>query len=434
MSRSRMVAVELMRYVTPQSTILTGKSRLLAGITKWRDDKVIANISPGMEKSEELTLFRDMQAAPDGAYELELAVIIPDWLPLANDTLETSFEIFGKRGENQELVISNQMTKLAFEEGDKEWHAIMPLSGLHAVKQKALLNIPATAIGVAIKTMISMSFTIEGLSPEGAFESYAHDCVDTMIYCLNRVVQSLLSIQIETVPLAIPDYQSAHFDTVYFIIKSKSQDDIRLASMGRLVTNLFSNITYPHRKLSDEHDGILRELLADKRPLDEIMVLLNSAQSHIMAGSLRFALLQIVIAGESETAQFVRRKSIKSMVSNTKLDAMKKDMTYSLMCDLILPNIYPPGRVPTVDMVDAISAARSARNDLMHEGKFRLRTKDIQKMYNGTRDYVKFLRELATELELPPLNGSTQTVKAETGKPGRGKRPKSGPRPAKAGR
>lgn len=429
-----MAAVELMRYGSAQTTTLTGKSRLLAGIAKWRDDIVIANISPGTEKSKELTLFRDMQAAPDGVYELELAVIIPDWLPLANDTRETSFDILGKRGENRELVISNQMTKLAFEQGGKAWHAIMPLAVLHAAKQKAMLNIPATAVGVPIKTMISMSFTIEGLSPEDAFESHAHDCVDTMIYCLNRVVQSLLSIQIGTVPLAIPDYQAAHFDAVYFIIKSKSQDDISLVSTGRMATNLFSNISYPHRELSDEHDRILRELLADKRPLDEVMVLLNSAQSHILAGSLRFALLQVVIAGESETAQFVRRNSIKNMVSKTKLDAMKKDMTYSLMCDLVLPNIYPHGKAPTADMVDAISSARSARNDLMHEGKFRLRTKDIQKMYDGTRDYVRFLRDLATELQLPPLSGSTQTVKAETGKPGRGQRPKSGTRPAKLGR
>jgi hypothetical protein len=125
--------------------------------------------------------------------------------------------------------------------------------------------------------------------------------------------------------------------------------------------------------------------------------LLGEARSSWEDGEYEFAFLQAVIAAEIATMRAIRDVCKLRGVSQAKLNDLRREMTYSLGLNIHLQLCFEGDAGPSKDLIQAMNQARSLRNDLMHEGIFKLDRLAVNKLLGETREYVKALRSTGAE-------------------------------------
>ncbi len=111
-------------------------------------------------------------------------------------------------------------------------------------------------------------------------------------------------------------------------------------------------------------------------------------------GVKEYVLLLSVIAAEVATQRFIHKSLLGSSVSKTKLEEAEKDLTYSLMLNVVLVAVTPKNKKPDKGLLGKMNRARSLRNGYMHNGELPEDSKEIVDLYENTKEFVKYLREL----------------------------------------
>ena len=111
-----------------------------------------------------------------------------------------------------------------------------------------------------------------------------------------------------------------------------------------------------------------------------------------------YVLLLSVIAAEVATQRFVHKRLLGSSVSKNKLDEFEKDLTYSLMLNVVLISVTPENMKPDKELLGKMNRARSLRNGYMHNGELPDDPKEIMDLYEHTKKFVKYLRDLDPEM------------------------------------
>ena len=68
------------------------------------------------------------------------------------------------------------------------------------------------------------------------------------------------------------------------------------------------------------------------------------------------------------------------------------------MLNIVLFAVTPEGRKPDKELVGKMNRARSLRNDYMHEGKLPADQKELVDLFENTKRFVQYLRELDEEM------------------------------------
>jgi hypothetical protein len=150
--------------------------------------------------------------------------------------------------------------------------------------------------------------------------------------------------------------------------------------------------------LTGDQANFLRDLLSGAVQADDIQSLLNTAQGFLDGGIYEYMLLISVVAAEVATQRFVHKRLLTSGVSKKKLDEADKNLTYSMMLNLMLHALTHESKKPGKALIGKMNRARTLRNEYIHTGKRPEDRNEIIDLFQETKSFVNYLHE-ADELD-----------------------------------
>jgi len=392
----RVLYLELTTPDLPGEPSLWKSSWFLAGTSSYFDLRGHCFIAPGVEKGPGLGLFEDLKPKDANHFQLELGVPLPDLFPNLGGQPEFCLRI-SNGVEERELCFSNVMARLRYVRDGEFLHALVPRVGIHKIREGKVDFIPPDASVELLRTFVAARFDIRGDTAEAAFETYCETCILDMIERLNRVLKALPFVDLTPGRVYSMAYSRATMPSFYFILKGESEDKL---CNGWIAPHVGRTILNPVNLAEDQSDR-LRRYLTGLDALDDIQSLLHSARSFIDGGVMEYVLLLSVIAAEVATQRFVHKRLIASEVSKAKLEAADKDMTYSLMLNVVLFALTPADKKPDKELIGIMNRGRSLRNAYMHGGALPTDHSEIIKIFESTIAYVNYLDSVERQGEPP---------------------------------
>lgn len=389
---SPIILIELATPEPPQDSALSpDDSWLLTHVSAYRDREIFAFGVPELKKGPDLgRTFSDLQPKEDGSFLLELGVTLPDLLPNLDGKLDYVVEVKLPDKDLTTISVSNQMAQLNYKIGDIGHHAIIPRHKLTALKEDNKLKIPIETSPQLLRTSVTSRFSMVGADPEDALENGIESTVATFVQLLNRMLASVQVTEQTTYSRFSSSYDSNSFPYFYLLMQGKEADRIRhgkiAAHSGRVILN--------PPNCQGERLSHFIEMMNGTREIDDVRQMLSAAQSSLDAGILTFALLQMVIAGEMAVGRYVKHRLFSFGLSKNKWDNSKKEITYSQMLNIHLLPLVPDGKKPDQALIGQLNRARGCRNDLMHEGVFKLTRDEIRELYRATKDFIAYIEDL----------------------------------------
>jgi hypothetical protein len=370
------------------------ETKLLTATYRFATRTVLGFCAPDLKKSPEVSgIFNEVPAA-NGGWHLELGVELADRLPAIDGMSEAILDVKTPDGANRKLCISNRMSRLAFADDSQSYHTLLPRTqawhGSAHVRGKDGTSLPAAE--EQLRTMVSMRFAVNGATAEAAFESSIANCLEIFFAAINTLLRAVRDCRKGFTPVTRAMRRDG-VGSVYVLMIGDGRE-----SAAQLALNL-ARIGMVSEVLTGEQTNRIRDLVNGTLALTDIDQLLDEARSSYEDGEYEFAFLQAVIAAEITTARAVRAECEKRGISKSKLDDNRKEMTYSWALNIGLPLCFPPDKRPRAELVSAMNAARSKRNDLMHEGVFSISRQQLGQLLADTREYISSIRATAEQRE-----------------------------------
>lgn len=366
---------------------------MLTGVSSHHDLRGYFMLGPGLTKDASLgVLFSDVPTPEDRRFQLELGVILPDLFPNYGENSEYSLDIKTEAGQ-RELCFSNVMARLRYVRGAHLLHALIPRRELPKVRDGQVEFVPKDAGVELLRTFATCRFEIEGTNAEDAFEAYCEPCIQDLIERLNRILKALPFVDKAAGRVFSMAYSRASLSSFYFIIKGASDDRLGHGWISPHVGR--SMLTPPN--LPPEQSQLLSDYLTGAATPDEVEAILHSAQSYVDAGIMEYVLLLIVIAAEVATQRFVHDRLLLSQVSKSKLGDTEKDLTYSMMLNIILYAVTKDDQKPDKDLIGKMNRARGLRNAYMHTGALPKNHAEVTELFELTKRYVEYLRLIGSK-------------------------------------
>jgi len=393
--RTPIILVELATPELLSEPLLAEKSWILSGVSTHYDLRGHVMVAPGAKKGASLgVLFSNVPTPADGRFQLELGVVLPDLFPNYEGQPEYSLIVKTEAGE-REVCLSNVMARLRYLRDEKRLHAIIPRRALTKVRAGQLENVPMDASIELLRTIATCRYSIDGANAEDAFETYCESSIHDMIERLNRILKSLPFVIQTPGHVYSMAYSGASLSSFYFVIKGASDDNL---GHGWISPHVGRTVLYPPDlprtqalRLSDYVSGTAKP--------DEVEAILHSVQSYVDAGIIEYVLLLSVIAAEVATQRFIHKRLLHLQVSKSKLEEADKDLTYSVMLNVLLFAMTPEGHKPDKVLVGKMNRARSLRNAYMHTGEVPKDHAEVVDIFHLTKQYVEYLRNVQHEYD-----------------------------------
>jgi len=387
--RFPIVLSQLLTPKAPEKPLLQARSWLLSSISSYPDHQGFIFLHPEQIKDPSLTLFKNIVPQDGGLFQLELGVGLPDLLPNVDGQPEFVLSI-SHNGKCRELSFSNAMTRLRYRQRDRTYHALVPAHKLNEIRKGKLVQIPRETPAEFMRTFSTVRFEIFGSSAEDAFEEHCWDCIHDMIERLNRYLKAAPLADTTLGRVYSAAYSRANLSPFYFILKGKSNTEF---AQGWVSPHYDRTVLKPPR-LSPESSSSLRDYLSGTKAMNDVQVVLNSAQAFLDGGITEYVLLLSVIAAEVSTQRFIENRLISSGVSKSKLGDADKELTYSLMLNVLLHAVTPDGKKPDQELLARMNRARILRNKYMHNGELPKDPNEVAQLFESTKVFVKYLREI----------------------------------------
>ncbi|MFZ4079762.1 MAG: hypothetical protein ACOYKN_00950 [Pirellula sp.] len=387
--------ISKVQLVTPEvasEPLLAEKSWMLSGVSSHYDLRGYFMLAHGLTKDASLgVLFANVPTPEDGRFQLELGVILPDLFPNYAENSEYCLSIKTEAGQ-REVCFSNVMARLRFVRDEHLLHALIPRRALPEVREGQVEFVPKDAGVELLRTFATCRFEIEGTNAEDAFETHCEICIHDLIERLNRVLKALPFVDVAAGRVYSMAYSRASLSSFYFIIKGASDDKL---GHGWISPHAGRSMLNPPN-LPPEQSQLLNDYLTGAAIPDEVEAILHSAQSYVDAGIMEYVLLLIVIAAEVATQRFVHDRLLLSQVSKSKLEDAEKDLTYSMMLNIVLYAVTTDDQKPDKDLVGKMNRARCLRNAYMHTGELPKNHTEVIELFDMTKRYVEFLRSIGS--------------------------------------
>jgi hypothetical protein len=389
-TRSRATLVELVLPNLPVEPLLADRSWILSGASSHHDLRGYFFLAPGLQKDASLgVLFEHVPPRDGNQFQLELGVALPDLFPNVGGQPEFSLMVSNDT-DARELCFSNVMARLRFAKDGQPLHALIPRGGLPNVRNGKIDFIPTDASLELLRTFATSRYDIKGTSAEEAFETHCESCIRDMVERLNRVLKTMPFVDLTPGRVYSVAYSRATMPSFYFILKGGSEDNL---GHGWVAPHVGRSILNPV-DLSAEESTALKDYLTGTQPLDDIQSLLHSARSFVDGGVIEYVLLLSVIAAEVATQRFVQKRLLASAVSKGKLEEAEKDLTYSLMLNVVLFAVTPEDRKPDKELVGKMNRGRGLRNAYMHNGDLPKDHGEVLDIFENTIKYVNYLDQV----------------------------------------
>ncbi len=365
-------------------------SWLLSGMSNYHDRRGYFFGAPHLNKDPRLRILPAVPARDDGKYQLELGTLLPDLFPNLESRSEYLLSVSVDR-ESRALCFSNVMARLRYAKDGESFHALVPRCLLAKVQRGEVRDIaPPDAAVELLRTFVTARYEIDGTSAEAALESHCERCIHDLIERLNRCLKVLPFVDVEIGIYSVA-YSRGNLSPFYFVIKGASDDKL---GHGWISPHVGRSILNPST-LSVEQAIILSELLGGTRAINEVESLLHSAQAFLDGGIPEYVLLLSVIAAEVATQQYVHSRLLAANVSKKKLDDVEKDLTYSLMLNVVLFAVAPKDNPPDKQLLGKMNRARTLRNAYMHNAELPCKVDEVAELFEYTKTFVAYLRDVA---------------------------------------
>jgi len=360
---------------------------VLSSFHKFRTHTVLGFWDPNIPKGPGVAGVFNGVPSLDGKWTLEIAIELADLLPAIDGKSEAILNANDKNGTVQQLCLSNRISRFHFQDGKIAYHALVPRTETWhgSVQVKGSDGATLNAAEEQLRTMAGMRFQIEGETTEQAFESSITQCLDKLFDSVNVALDATRDSGVSLTPIT----RSVSSDTIaaaYVLVSGSGNPQ-----GSRLILSGLRALLYPV-DVQGEQATRFRSVVDGSLPLGDVDRLLGEALSSWQGGEYEFAFLQTVIAAEIATARAVRAECIRRGVSKNKLDDNRREMTYSWALNIGIPLCLPPTLRPKDTLVAAMNAARSKRNDLMHEATFELTRGELGQLIGDTKEFVRALK------------------------------------------
>jgi hypothetical protein len=393
--------VELATPDVPGEPHLNDYSWMLSGASSYFDLRGYFFLAPHLKKDASLgTLFENVRPKNSDQFQLELGVVLPDLFPNLEGRPEYVVSI-AHEGTTRELAFSNVMARLRFTRDEHLLHALIPRRALPKVRAGEVDFIPKEASVELLRTFSTCRFDIQGTTAEEALEEKCDTCMHDMIERLNRLLKIMPFVDLAEGRVYSVAYSRANLPPFYFILKGDSEENL---GHGWISPHVGRTMLNPPN-LPSEQVALLTAYLGGTKNVDDVQAFLHAARTFLDGGVNEYVLLLSVIAAEVATQRFVEKRLLSSSVSKTKLVEAEKDLTYSLVLNIVLFAVTPDGRKPDKELVGKMNRARSLRNDYMHEGKLPMDQRELVDLFENTKRFVQYLRELDEEMSKKANHG-----------------------------
>jgi hypothetical protein len=368
----------------------SGETMLLSGSHRFSTHTVLGFCAADVTKDASVSgIFNDIPPL-NGGWTLELAVELVHLLPSLDGTSEAIIDAIGPDGTVRKLCLSNRMSRFHFADATESHHALIPRErpwhGAAQVQAKGGAKLPAAE--EQLRSVAAMQFAITGATAEHAFESSIARSLETFLFCINAALRAARACRRSFTPVTRAMRRDS-IPGVYVLMIGDGKE-----GGARLALNV-ARISLIPEMFDAEQAERFRQLMNGSASLSDVDRLLGEAQSSYEDGEYEFAFLQAVIAAEIATARRVRSQCMSRGVSKSKLDDNRKEMTYSWALNIGLPLCFPADRRPKAELVASMNAARTKRNDLMHEGVFSISRQELGKLLSDTKEYLEGLTTAA---------------------------------------
>lgn len=398
--------VSYVQLLTPElasEPLLVEKSWMLSGVSSYYDLRGYFMMAHGLTKDASLGVhFSDVPTPEDRRFQLELGVILPDLFPNYTDNSEYCLSIKTEAG-HREVCFSNVMARLRFVQDENILHALIPRRAIPKVREGQVKFIPKDAGVELLRTFATCRYEIEGTNAEDAFETHCESCIHDLIERLNRILKALPFVDVAPGRVYSMAYSRASLSSFYFILKGDSDEKF---GHGWISSHVGRSMLNPPN-LPPEQSQLLSDYLTGTANPDEVEAFLHSAQSYLDAGIIEYVLLLIVIAAEVATQRFVHERLLLSQVPKKKLQEADKDMTYSMMLNIVLYAVTNDDQKPDRDLVGKMNRARGLRNAYMHTGELPKNHTEVVELFDMTKRYVAYLRLIGSNANTAHLPNSS---------------------------
>jgi hypothetical protein len=265
-------------------------------------------------------------------------------------------------------------------------HSLLPRSGMRTVPKS--VGIPDGAPVEPIRTMVSCRFKIRGKDTEAAVSDSFDECLGRIIYILNNCTAVLNSLLGPNQDHLSPVYSRSTFGTAYILVRGlegRGTCHRIMLNGARVVLNTSTLSKRQIRRLNDH--------IAGDRSIHEAEQFVQSGYYYMQNELLEIALLHIMIGIELATTRLVTGRLSKQGVSKSKMKGAKRDLTFSMMLNILLPSLNPKRTPLPEQWISQINWGRQRRNDFMHEGKVRLSKEEIRQLFDAGVQFLDFFRE-----------------------------------------
>lgn len=374
------------------------KSWLLSAVSTFADHQVLAFFEDGDGSISNLgNHFSRVHPKPDGTFDLELGVVLPDWLPnIEDDCPEYCLDVGAGDGNIYEICVSNQMGRMSYVVEGQQHHIVFPRHKLWRAYAADFAKIPIDAPEVATRSVATARFSIAGVDAREALGKHVKRCQETLIECLNKLATSVVALTRAKFPtLLAPVYDEATFDAFYLLLRGDRAD---LVTNWRVVSSLRQGMRRPSTKFDADTTSRMRMALRGAGKIDDLTRIIHMARCYTEGGIFEFALLQLVIAAEVATVRFVAQMSnTVNSASNTKFAKLLKTE---------VPKLCPQGMKPDTALIGRIDVARDRRNKVMHQAVFAASRAYLRTLHDDVQAYVEHLNGVLEHVGRRPLTMS----------------------------
>jgi len=339
MAKSPILFIELANAEAQSKPNLNNaQSWLLTSLSSYPDRVILGFGAPGLKKGPSLgRIFDFLKPKSDGFFEIEIGATAPDLLPNPADQLDYSVELTVEDIGSKLLCISNQMRSIHYEVDGQQIHVVFPAYKLEKLQKATEFKLPAGASPQPLRSTATMRFAVAGVDAEEALEENIERCIKEFTAFLNRFLAANQMVAGKSYAQFSTSYERNSFPLFYILMQGA---EANVFGHGRLATHAGHVALNPPSYKGDEVLS-LQSYLSGTARLNTVRLMLISAKSSVESGQLQTGLLQLVIAAEMATSQYIKAHFIAAGVSNTKWEESKKELRYSDMVNLHLWTLTP---------------------------------------------------------------------------------------------
>ena len=374
---------------TPLDPSLLSRSVFLQSATSFNYSRIVGEATERFAKDPSLGHLWSDVPSKDGAFEFELATVLPYYLPTFTRKPEFTVSIGGS-----DLIVCSRMLRCFYSRADTAVDALeyflVHRCGLpRLIESQGLIHVHP----VPLRTFVTKRFSCQSDNAEEAIQAHFLDWMDKFLSEIASLVDSVRVAGPPEVRHLFPHLARPSFPLFWLLVQGNNAH-----GSAQFCGDLPQHAFRPVHDLDQSAVDRLHAYLSGARYVAVHRAALSLARTYVHYGSLELAILHVCIASEAALGQVYKTYLLSRGVSKTKYDEAEPDIGFSALLNLHLYSACDINKLlDHEDVVGSINWARRTRNDIMHRGAARVALKrpDVDRTIEAAESLIAFLRDEA---------------------------------------